>query len=333
LTALSNTVIARDYAAVTAPSAAVATGGLKSLKRSYKPNTAGIVLCNVRDEIALLPHFLKHYRKIGVTRFAFVDNGSVDGTLPYLLDQPDCDVYQHLGNFRNAFCGMQWTNQLLREYQTADWFLAIDADELAVYDGWPDLDLPTFAREMGRAGRSAVTAIMVDMYGPGPVAETFVPAEADLLAASPLFDGEGYRIERPRDWREESFPRLDITGGPGPRLFGTHATRGWLGKVPLLLEPNIAYRDPHSVFPTALNLAPPRIASLHFRFTAAMVEKLPRVLRRKVHAEGSLSEYDAIRQRIQDDPSFTLANDSSVRFTSPQQFIQRGMISARNEPD
>ncbi len=329
----SNSTVARDYAAVTAPSTAAATGGLKSLKRSYKPNTAGIVICNVRDEIAMLPHFLKHYRAIGVTRFAFVDNGSVDGTLPYLLDQPDCDVYQHLGNFRNAFCGMQWTNQLLREYQTAEWFLTIDADELIVYDGWPNLDLASFALEMGRAGRSVVTGIMVDMYGPGPVATTEAPADADLLKVCSLFDGEGYRLERPADWRLDGFPRLDIRGGPVMRLFGIQTARGWLGKVPLLLEPNIAYRDPHSVFPAALNFALPRIAVLHFRFTSAIMEKLPRVLRRKVHTEGSLSEYDAIRQRIQDDPKLTLAYAGSERFESPRQFVDKGMIQARTNPD
>ena len=332
MTALSNSIVARDYAFVTAPSTAAATGGLKSLKRSYKPNTAGIVLCNVRDEIALLPHFLKHYRRIGVTRFAFVDNGSVDGTLPYLLEQPDCDIYQHLGNFRNAFCGMQWTNQLLREYQTADWFLTIDADELVVYDGWPDIDLPSFAREMGRAGRSVVTGIMIDMYGPGPVATTHAPPEADLMDVCPLFDGDGYQIDRPSDWRQDGFPRLDIRGGPVMRLFGMHAPRGWLAKAPLLLEPNIAYRDPHSVFPAALNFALPRIAVLHFRFTSAVAEKLQRVLRRKVHTEGSLSEYDAIRQRIHDDPSFTLAYAKSERLDSVRQLVVKGIIRGRDDP-
>jgi hypothetical protein len=186
---------------------------------------------------------------------------------------------------------------------------------------------------MGRGGRSAVTGIMIDMYGSGPIASAEAPPEADLMQVCPLFDGEGYQIERPADWRQEGFPRLDIRGGPVIRLFGLLTVRGWLGKVPLLLEPNISYRDPHSVFPASLNFAPPRIAVLHFRFTAAVAEKLQRVLRRKVHSEGSLSEYDAIRQRIQDEPSFSLAYEHSKRFESPAQLVEQGLIRGRADPD
>ena len=73
---------------------------LKELRRAPIKPSEGIVLCNVRDEIDLLPHFLKHYRQIGVKRFAFVDNGSTDQTLPFLLDQSDCDVFQFTGSFK-----------------------------------------------------------------------------------------------------------------------------------------------------------------------------------------------------------------------------------------
>ncbi len=79
---------------------------LKTIRSSAIKSSEGIVLCNVRDEAELLPHFLKHYREIGVTRFAFVDNGSTDRTLPLLLDQSDCDVYQFTGDFKDSRSGM-----------------------------------------------------------------------------------------------------------------------------------------------------------------------------------------------------------------------------------
>jgi len=75
---------------------------LKTIRSAAIATSEGIVICNVRDEMELLPHFLKHYREIGVKRFAFMDNGSVDQTLPFLLDQNDCDVFQHTGSFKNS---------------------------------------------------------------------------------------------------------------------------------------------------------------------------------------------------------------------------------------
>ncbi|MEO8668663.1 MAG: glycosyltransferase family 2 protein, partial [Bauldia sp.] len=243
-------------------------GSLKTLKKSGLPVNSGLVLCHVRDEIELLPHFLTHYRSLGVRRFAFVDNGSIDSTLPFLLDQADCDVFQFLGDFREAAAGMIWKNLLMTEYRAAPWFLSVDADEHAVYDGWPDLPLDDFASAMNRNGLAAVTAIMVDMYGPGPVRETVVADGASFFDVSPLFDGEGYSVSMPDDWRGDSFPRLVIRGGPIERLLGAEKSAWWV-KTPLILEPGISFHDPHSVYPPALNFVAPRIALLHFRWLAS----------------------------------------------------------------
>src|SRR5437868_8154974 len=92
---------------------------LKAIRSSAITPSQRIILCHVRDEAELLPYFLKHYREIGVKRFAFVDNGSTDNTLPYLLDQSDCDVFQFTGSFRESGLGMIWKNLLLLTYLPA----------------------------------------------------------------------------------------------------------------------------------------------------------------------------------------------------------------------
>ena len=147
---------------------------LKTIRSSPITATEGIVICHVRDESELLPHFLKHYREIGVKRFAFVDNGSVDQTLPFLLEQSNCDVFQYTGSFKNSRAGMIWKNLLLVTYLPAKWYFSADADEHVVYDGWPEIGLDEFANRMSRTGRSAVTALMVDMYGGGAISKAQV---------------------------------------------------------------------------------------------------------------------------------------------------------------
>ena len=200
---------------------------LKTIRSSAIKSSEGIVLCNVRDEAELLPHFLKHYREIGVKRFAFVDNGSTDQTLPFLLDQSDCDVFQFSGSFKYSRAGMIWKNLLILTYMSAKWFFSADADEHAVYDGWPSIGLDEFANRMSLKGRSAVTALMVDMYSNGPIAKAHIEPSRSLLETCPFFDGDGYEIMLPENWREDDFFKLAAAAG---QCTGSLARRAsWVG--------------------------------------------------------------------------------------------------------
>lgn len=303
---------------------------LIELRRSPIKPSEGIVLCNVRDEIDLLPHFLNHYREIGVKRFAFVDNGSSDQTVPFLLDQNDCDVFQFTGSFKQSGFGMIWKNLLLITYLPAKWYFSADADEHAVYNGWPGISLDEFADRMSARGRSAVTALLIDMYGPGPVAKAQVEPGGSLLDACPLFDGDGYKIGLPGNWREENFPRLNTWGGPRSRVFGRKNGVGMLAKTPLILEPSIYFNDPHTVLPVGLNFTPMEIALLHFRFSAALTGKIARVLEHRGHTQGGIDDYQLMGDRMKADPAFGFAYPGSVKFKTPQQFIDRAMMGPRS---
>lgn len=299
---------------------------LKTIRSSAITHSEGIVLCNVRDEIELLPHFLKHYREMGVKRFAFVDNNSVDQTLPFLLDQSDCDVFQFSGNFRNSRAGMVWKNLLLLTYLPAKWYFSADADEHVVYEGWPNIGLDEFANRMSVKGLSAVTALMVDMYGGGPIAMTRIEPAGSLLKACPFFDGDGYEVGLPVNWRENEFPRLNAHGGPVERVFGRRDGPGWMAKTPLILEPNIYFMNPHTVLPVGLNLMPIEMALLHFRFSLHLAQKIARVVERRGHSDWSIDDYQKMGGRMQQDPGFGFSYPGSVEFQTPQQFVDRSMI-------
>jgi len=300
---------------------------LKTIRISAIKSSEGIVLCNVRDEAELLPHFLKHYREIGVKRFAFVDNGSTDQTLPFLLGQSDCDVFQFSGSFKNSRAGMIWKNLLILTYMSAKWFFSADADEHAVYDGWPGIGLDEFANRMSIKGRSAVTALMVDMYSDGPMAEARIESPRSPLETCPFFDGDGYEIMLPENWRADDFFKLDARGGPMHRVFGGSGKLGWLAKTPLILEPNIYFHDPHTVLPVGLNFTPMEIALLHFRFSASLIQKISHVLDHRQHTESRINSYENLGIRIKEYPEFSFVYSGSVKFKTPQQFIERSMIA------
>lgn len=305
---------------------AEALPGLRTLRVAPLAAGTGVVIATVRDATAHLPHFFRHHRAAGVRRFAIIDNGSIDGTLEYLLAQPDCDVYQHGGDFLLSSSSAVWRNLVLDRYPGAGWRLSIDADETVVYPGWPDVRLDAFADSMRAAGRRVVNSIMLDVYGPGPVLETRAGEDGDLLAACSLFDGDGYTIESPADWRTERFPRMNIRGGPEMRAIRPRPEFGWLAKTALVLEPGILYRDPHTVYPFELNLDMPRMALLHFRFFSHIAPKLARIGERRA-TPGSVLVYEQVGARLQAEPSFSFAYPGSVEFRSAEQLVELGLIS------
>jgi hypothetical protein len=308
-------------------SASLEASNISCLKRRPFDANNGIVIAHVRNGLHYLRHFLHHYRSIGVTNFVFIDNESTDGGREYLLSQIDCDVYACRGDFRTSRSGTIWDNIVISQYQPAKWIFHADIDEFAVYDGWPTRTLDAFASACSQTGRGAVTGIMVDMYAARPFRSTRSADESgSLLEDFPCFDGNGYTNTNHHNWRANSFPRQIIDGGPTRRLYGSRGP-GWLAKTPLLLEPGIIYLDPHTVLPVALNFTAVGIALLHFRFTGDLLEKIATVERLQ-YTKGSITEYRLIRDSIAVNPDFSFVYEATQRFTDPQQFIQRNMISA-----
>ena len=69
---------------------------LKSAVDRSKGVAIGDVLCFtvLRNEIDRLPHFLAHYRALGVNHFFVVVNLSDDGSFEYLLGQEDVSIWR-----------------------------------------------------------------------------------------------------------------------------------------------------------------------------------------------------------------------------------------------
>lgn len=89
-----------------------------------------MVCCN---EAERLPYTLDYHRTLGVARFLVMDNGSDDGSLEFLLQQPDCHVFRTDNSFAGSRYGVAWVNALLDMHGREGWNLVLDADELFVF--------------------------------------------------------------------------------------------------------------------------------------------------------------------------------------------------------
>ncbi len=181
-----------------------------------------LVAC-MRNEMFILPQFLKHYRKLGIGAFLIADNASDDGTLEYLAEQPDVSVFSVDTDYRLSHYGVAWQQALLAEYRVNKWSLVADADELLVWQAKQTQTLPDLLSEPDFSDAEAVRLFMLDMYPKGPLEDAQfsgnpfdeagycdrVPFLNDLPVFGPFSDG--------RTWT--SALRHRLIPGSRPNLF------------------------------------------------------------------------------------------------------------------
>jgi glycosyltransferase involved in cell wall biosynthesis len=129
-----------------------------------------VVAC-MRNEMFMLPQFLAHYRKLGVTSFMIVDNCSDDGTLEYLLKQPDVALFSVDTDYNLSFYGVAWQQALMAAFRVGKWSLVADADELLVWQEKQTQTLPDLLKTDEFQGVDAARIFMLDMYPKGSLSK------------------------------------------------------------------------------------------------------------------------------------------------------------------
>lgn len=155
-----------------------------------------LIFAVVRNEIVRLPAWLSHYRSIGCQNFVVIDNGSTDGTYEFLQEQADVSCTRTDESFAKSNCGINWLNELRMLIGERRWILAVDADELFVYRGWPERKIVDLIDEAEGAKCNAIWAFMLDMYPDGPIDPVIPPRLDNMFNVAPCFD-QDYKFQYP----------------------------------------------------------------------------------------------------------------------------------------
>jgi hypothetical protein len=295
------------------------TARLEPARLRLAPGPHALILISVvRNEAAVLPDFLAHYRRLGVDRFVMLDNASTDGTAALLASQPDVDLYRiSRGFFPPRKQG--WIHRAIAEYGHGRWYVYADADEHLVFDGAGLRGLRDLIGFAERHGLSRVRGMLVDMYPVGPV---LAPRSGRLAETLPLFDGDSYRETLCKQ-------RISRHGGPRPRMFACEraSISPELTKYPLFnISAGEIFDNPHHLYPYRPNFDSPCIlAILHYKFNQWLMDKIDDAVRREQYFDASF-EYKRYREVFAGDRNLDFSYPGSRRYRGPADLVACGLI-------
>jgi glycosyltransferase involved in cell wall biosynthesis len=285
-----------------------------------------VVIFVVKDEYNRLPYFLRYYRGLGVNAFIAVDNGSIDNTLQYLMQQSDVSLFATQASYAGSRYGNDWVNYLLNKYCGGKWILYVDPDEFLQYPHIDRGDLRAFTHYLERKNIECLRCLMIDMYGSKTISETFIEVDQNPAEVCRKFDRSGY-FER----FEEKSQTTWVKGGVRGRIFfGDNIWDGpALNKIPLVRwKKGYAFlKSSHQLLPFRLNdehrFSPHSLSGvlMHFKLISSMSQKVDIEGFRRQHT----SEYDMYR--VNDFNSIQLSSGNlSVDYTGWRSFTDENLI-------
>lgn len=261
---------------------------LIAVRKRSLPGSGVLVFSTMRNEMDRLPHWLKHYRSLGVVHFLIVDNKSDDGTAEYLSAQPDVSLWSTGDSYKASRFGVDWLTFLQRKFGSGRWCLTVDADEILIYSDYEKRPLPELVQWLDARGSQTFAAMMLDLYPQGPLGQSGSRPEADPIESLPYFDPWGYTWEHRPDRGIYS-----IRGGPRMRCFfqDTPHLAPHLHKIPLVKwrRSFVYLSSTHDLLPRRLNGAfdarrtDPTGVLLHTKFLDGVVEKSAEEKQRSEH--------------------------------------------------
>ncbi|MCV3736657.1 glycosyltransferase family 2 protein [Rhizobium sp. TRM96647] len=168
----------------------------------------------VHDEGHFLPKLVEHYRKIGVARFFFVDDGSQVAVSDLALGKDVYSFRPKVGTFRTS--KTLWLEALMKAFVPEDgWVVTVDADEFIQLPE-PFADLREVTVDLDRQGLDFAPALLLDL----------VPSELDSASMENVlgefdsfFDSFCYREGEPSEAYQKH---------PSVRWgFGSHSAVSW----------------------------------------------------------------------------------------------------------
>jgi hypothetical protein len=265
---------------------------------------------------------MDYYRSSGVDRFFLIDNDSSDLTRDLLLAEEDTHLFHTIQSFGKARCGQDWIDSLLNRFGQGHWCICVNADEILTYPYRDRFSLKSLCRYLDSDGSTALTAMLLDMYGDRPIADLSYRPGQDPLEVCMYFDASQPEEEPSSRNPEVIYKR----GGMRERVFGVRAC---LNKVPLFKYSKEVRLIEGFHFIENAKASDLTGVILHFKYLHDFRERVVEEAGREEHWDAGI-EYKAYFEALSRDTSINPYHEGSVRYTAWQQLVDLGFM--RNSP-
>lgn len=274
----------------------------------------------VKDNKRFMRSFVRHYRKLGVTRFLCVDDNSSDGTREFLLEQADVDVFASNVDYKGAARSKRWRELLFDAHGHDRWYLNVDADEFLIFDGCEERSARDLIAALEREGLRRTPAPMIDAYPGVDISAAAFDGTTDAFpwTVAGFVDRSGYRL------RADGLA-LRLSGGVRLRVFGVDCE---MMKYPLMFwtRSSSLGKTIHRPLPARLNFSPIRAVLLHFKIFDDFESDVLKIIKAGQHHKDGFF-YRQIAERLSQG-GVSLVGPESMSFTGSNSLRDAGFFAS-----
>lgn len=284
---------------------------LKPMKVNHNINKKGVTLiCVVKNDLERMKMLYEHHRNIGITHFVILDNDSNDGTLEWVLEQSDTDVYLVTEKF-TSLKKYGWINRIIDIYGFDKWYLYVDSDELFVYNDYENKSIEDLIKYCEKKRIYRLSSLMIDMYSKDGIFKTNASKES-IKEKYRYFDTNSYS-------ETYSYKGIVIRGGPRKRVMASN--QDWLGPIltkhPLFFfQKGNIFESAHYIYPF-INKSGIESALLHYKFLESDLIRYAKIATQGNFSRGSL-EYKKYIKAYEKNKDLTFIYNGSTEFEGSQ---------------
>lgn len=299
----------------------------------------------MRDEKYFLPHFLAHYRSIGVSSFLIFADSCDDEFMTMLETEEDVSI---LLSKTLRFKDVMYTTprgwpvklgQFVKESVSNElfhnlWHILVDADEFLLLPP-PMNNIRQYVSLLEARGRCYSFAPMVDFY-PHKLNQRNYPSSISPFVANPYFDsGRCHRIDA------ETRKVVVLNGGVRGRLLNRLREDALADIKQRGLRPGDLRLPLNFKFPVLKSTGKIRRAGhhwishfdsldlssclAHFKFYPDLDKKLSSALKERQYVNGSI-EYEFLKLAVDRMQDVDLLTEHSVVYSSPLDLVRASII-------
>ena len=274
-----------------------------------------ILICVEKNDIVKIKKFITHYRNIGIKKFVFLDNNSIDGTKDYLKKQKDVILLETKEEYSSKK-RIAWINRIIAHYGDDRWYVVVDSDEFLVYDNFENIKIDKVVEYCKNKKYKRARALLLDMYA---TSNYYLNGNKEkFIEECNYFDKDSY-------FNKKNIKFINISGGPRERLFESNAC---LTKYPLFyFDKKSIFINSHLMYPYKENLNKECILILmHYKFLPGEIANYKQIALKENYYNKS-EEYKKYLKYIESN-DIDFMYDGSIKYVNSKSL---GIINVYDE--